>query len=420
MVRNIGDKIRYHRLKLKMTQSELSEGIISVSYLSKIEKGSERPSNEIVNLLSKRLDIDLSVDNNEKYLPILEKWFTCLLIGDLEQSIKLYDELDRIINTLTNTHLINLFEIHKISYFLLCRKDKEAEIHYHNLKSNLRNLNGKECYYWMKFSGDYFYSKLSYNKALDFYQQSEKNLYHDLFNKTEEENDLYYLISLTASKLRKNYLSIYYGEKALGYYRDNYELKKSAKNHILLGISYRRIGEWDKAKEQYDFALYISETIKNDKIYSLCMQNLGMLYSMIDQNDKAIEYYLKSYELKSNENKETKIVTISSLMKQYYKMGNLEEAKIWLNQGLKITKDMNSSDSVYVLEFKVYLQLIYGIESSFEELIVNNILDFLDDKELYYEKADYLRMLGDYFYKQKKYKIAADYYVSANETLTKI
>ncbi|QGS68197.1 helix-turn-helix domain-containing protein [Oceanobacillus sp. 143] len=54
---SVGYRIKYFRSKLNMTQAELSKGIISVSYLSKIENGNADPPEEILELLKNRLDI---------------------------------------------------------------------------------------------------------------------------------------------------------------------------------------------------------------------------------------------------------------------------------------------------------------------------------------------------------------------------
>ncbi|MEH7802743.1 helix-turn-helix transcriptional regulator, partial [Bacillus pumilus] len=51
---NIGQIIKLYRYKQNMTQSELAEGICSVSHLSKIENGSKEANQDTINLLLER------------------------------------------------------------------------------------------------------------------------------------------------------------------------------------------------------------------------------------------------------------------------------------------------------------------------------------------------------------------------------
>lgn len=55
----------------------------------------------------------------------------------------------------------------------------------------------------MKFAGNYFYFIQSYDQAIRYYQKAEKELNENFHFKVEEEADLYYSISLTASKQKK-------------------------------------------------------------------------------------------------------------------------------------------------------------------------------------------------------------------------
>ena len=70
----IGRRIKELRNSQKLTQKELSDGIVSRTYLSLIEKGSVQPSNNVLVKLSKRLGVsvnDLMVESqNYKYSDI--------------------------------------------------------------------------------------------------------------------------------------------------------------------------------------------------------------------------------------------------------------------------------------------------------------------------------------------------------------
>ncbi|WP_442905350.1 helix-turn-helix domain-containing protein [Jeotgalibacillus sp. ET6] len=73
-----------------MTQTELSRGFISVSYLSKIENGYMNPPAEIIRLLNERLKINSHSKEENSVFKICHDWFKCLLQANKESSDELY------------------------------------------------------------------------------------------------------------------------------------------------------------------------------------------------------------------------------------------------------------------------------------------------------------------------------------------
>ena len=415
MNKKIGHRIKYHRLKSRMTQTELSNGVISVSYLSKIENGEVEPRQEVVSLLSKKLKMEIETDEHNG-VEFYKAWFRHLLVGNRAEAVKGYQYMKENLD-IADTSYRNLINLHKLSYYILINNKAGKEKQYKYLQTISHSFTELETYYWYKFSGDYHFSLLSYKKALSFYQHTEDYLKYPIYSLKDEENDLYYLIALSASKLRQTHHTFSYATKALDYYQKIYNLKRCAECHILLGISYRRTSELDKAKESYQLAATIAELAQEHSLFALCNQNLGKVYSLLNKSEEAIEYYLKSYELHAAESISDQIVPVSSLMKEYYQKGERANAERWLQEGLRLSESLTPIDSIYVYEFKVYRHLIHGIEDKeFVNLITKKVLPFFD--EIPYEKYKYLKVLADYYFDNRKYKLAASYYNYANSVLS--
>jgi HTH-type transcriptional regulator, quorum sensing regulator NprR len=170
--------------------------------------------------------------------------------------------------------------------------------------------------------------------------------------------------------------------------------------------------------ENYQLAEIIATNISNRNILAICRQNIGKLYSILKKSDKAIDTYLSSYELYKNSSTLKKVIPISSLMKEYYKKGDLFNAEKWLKKGLDLSNHLNPLESIYAYEFEVYTHLIKGFGNSFEDLMIKKVIPFLDERELYYERFIYLGILADYYFNNRKYKLAANYYNCASKTLT--
>jgi HTH-type transcriptional regulator, quorum sensing regulator NprR len=407
---DLGQAIKINRLRANMTQSDLANGIISVSYLSKIENGTAEPPNEVIELLGEKLKFNIKDSEDEITHKSIIQWFRHLLRYEVDESILLYNKIKSNITNLVDKQLFSLIEIHKLCYYILIQDLEEAEIHMVSLQKSSKRFTETEKYYFFKFTGHYHYSHLAYRKALGYYQEAEKCLKYDIFHKSEEIADLFYRIACSASKIRQTHLSLLYSLRSLEYYQSNYDLVKSANCHILLGISYRRINDIEKAKESYNFAIKIAKDISNNELLILCHQNLGKLLSSIGDSEEAISQYLKSYELRKNSALHRKLTPISSLMKEYYQIGDKDNAKIWMELGMDMSKMLKPSESIHVYEFKVYQYLINGLNTSFESLIIDHIIPFFNERQLHYEESRYLKLIAQYYFNDRKYKLAATYY----------
>lgn len=92
LLMEIGNKLKFFRTKSKMTQSELAKGIISTSYLSKIEKGILEAPPQIVGLLCKKLDINPHLIEDDDLFRLSTNWFKVLLSGEIEESTKIFNK----------------------------------------------------------------------------------------------------------------------------------------------------------------------------------------------------------------------------------------------------------------------------------------------------------------------------------------
>ncbi|MBC5637445.1 helix-turn-helix transcriptional regulator [Ornithinibacillus sp. BX22] len=407
---NLGKSIKINRLRANMTQADLANGIISVSYLSKIENGTAEPTNEIMQLLGEKLNLYQADLEDQITNQTIIRWFLYLLRSHKEEAIRLYDQINFALPNGIDKQLLSLIDIHKLSYYVLVNNLEAAGQLLISLHKSSKKFNDIEKYYYYKYAGNYYYKQLAYKKSLAFYQKAENQLNPELFHQDEETHNLYYLIALAASKNRQTHLCLLYSKKALKYYQNNYELKECAECHILLGISYRRINDIEQSKANYNQAIKLAKRFENNETLILCYQNLGKLFSSIEKSNEAIKYYKKSYELRKNAAIHRKLTPISSLMKEYYKTGDLENTKKWLEIGTNLSNEINPYDSIHVYEFKVYHYLINGFNDSFESLTIDHIIPFFSEKQMHFEASTYIKLLADYYFENRKYKLSATYY----------
>ncbi|WP_079710302.1 helix-turn-helix domain-containing protein [Paraliobacillus ryukyuensis] len=412
-----GMKIKHYRKKQKMTQAQLSDGIISVSYLSKIEKGTCQPSNEILKKLQEKLGIS-SYTSSERIAEKCKLWFMQLLSGDM---IRATDYFHTYIDNNDEVFMgpyFNLIELHKISFYVQKNELDMVSKQIDSLSKNIDSYNQVEKYYWLKFLGDYAYKRMYFSEALNLYLDAETLIGSSSLITKEEENDLYYVVSLAASKVGNVHLSLTYTQKALNYYKNIYAFKRMSECHILLGIGYRRIGDLGKSEENYEAALKLAHIQNDSYLEALCYQNLGKLSEDINNHASALHYYHRSYQL-SNQTI-NKLVPISSLMKLYYKLRDIDNTKKWLDKGLNLSTCISSEKSVYVLEFQAYHYLLHEYNQEFEASVAKTALPFLEKQQLNREFFEFSILLASFYFAQHKYKLSSVYYQKALQVSHKI
>lgn len=167
------------RLKKNWSQEGLCKGICTVSYLSKIESGKAEPSEEIMNLLLERLQLDYRPELENEAAQLAEKGFEQLL------SFR-FDELERL---LANADLARLkvtasgLELELLDAARAMNKalDKELEVCMDNRSLAIqRIMQGREdeaakiypCAYTVLVCGISAYVDGNFSKALDRLQSA--------------------------------------------------------------------------------------------------------------------------------------------------------------------------------------------------------------------------------------------------------
>ncbi|MBM7663231.1 transcriptional regulator with XRE-family HTH domain [Bacillus mesophilus] len=413
----IGDRIRFFRIQQNKTQEDLASGVISVSYLSKIENNQSLPSLEVVDMLCERLGIRFIDEEEPTLLDELNDWYKMLVGGDKEEIEKLYPLMKEKSNTSKDSTSLVYFMLFELRYYLHLRKMNEAKKSLDKLHEISDIFTEDLNYYLSKFSGLFHYIEEKYSEAYDFYKKAESILIRNVFEKWEEA-DLYYSLGLTSSQLWKASLCINYTNQALAIYQAHYNYKRSAECQILLGISYRRSNEFKKAEESYILADKIATTLNNANIKGFIHHNLGYLYSIQGKTDLAIKHYEKSICFHEVENYKQTYPSIYSIIVAYYNNNDFKNGIKWVNKGFE--KLVDAEDEEYYYHFKCYRYLMTEQTPEFEDFLKEKVIPFFEANKSFKYVADYSEILSLYYEKKYKYKQASFYLKVSNNALKKI
>lgn len=410
----IGSFIKMQRTKQKMTLGELAEGIVSVSYLSKIENLKTEASPHIIQLLCNRLGIELDRNMDDVIQEKCEDWFSMLFINqDKKEIIQTYEELQELLDTNLSDRMI-LFEIHKIRYYLILEKHQFALDQINKLNKMSNSFQTKELYFWFKFRGNYSSQVGDSTNAIDKYLKAEE-LTRKLDISEEALADLHYTIAITYSKLRHTLEAIDYANQALDTFMKKYNFIRCAQCHVVLGISYRRIKMYDKAIENYNLAKHLAGLNNNQELIQLTNQNLGYLYATQGKNKEAIKFYLEIVE-DNYTNVTDKLAAITELIKVYYDMEEFTEANKRIEEALELLEQQPKNNSYEFYNFVIYTYY-YSINNQahqFVTLVKDKFIPFLKKRNDHANTVIFASMLAKHYEGIHKYKDATKYYKLSN------
>ncbi|MFD1738424.1 helix-turn-helix domain-containing protein [Bacillus salitolerans] len=417
----IGDRIRFFRIQQGKTQDELANGIISISYLSKIENNQSLPSLEVVDMLCERLGIRFLDEEEPTLLEELMVWYKRLVHGEIEAVKSTYPILkDKVISSNDSTTLIH-FILFEFRYFLHIGEKEAAKKTLEKITQISDIFTDDLNYYYHKFIGLHEYMQEQYSYAYDSYKKAEGILLRNVFEKWEEA-DLYYSLGLTSSRLWKVTLCLNYTNQALAIYQAQYNFNRSAECQILLGISYRRTNDLKKAEESYLLADKIATTLNNSSFKGFIHHNLGYLYTIEGKSELAIKHYEKSILFHEQHNYKKTFPSIHCIIMEYFNKSDYSNGLRWVEVGLnKIPDSMDSME--YYYHFKTYQHLMSNANeesSEMEFFLKEKVIPYFESHNNYKYIAEYSEMLAGYYEKHFKYKNASLFYKLSNKSLKKI
>ncbi|MFE1246152.1 tetratricopeptide repeat protein [Fictibacillus sp. NPDC058756] len=409
----VGQRIRYYRKTKGLTQEELAQGICSVSYLSKIEKGDAKSSEEVINMLCERLGISPEDVDESKVLEMLNEWNMMMVNRQFEEAQSFSKQLEERMQGVSEPNLLLRYQLFKARHYIVCNSPDTlaAKAQLKEVKELFQQLPNDLKFYYFTFQGMYYNYNKMYQEALDYFYKADKQFTQTSNIADVEAAIVYYFLGLTHNHLLRISSVANYAYKAIAIFDREYCYSRSADCQILLGLSYRRARNYEKAEYHLNLALKYSTLFKDDMTSGIIYHNLGYVASCQKNHNKAIHYLEKSMVYKESQSVQHTANTIFVLATEYYELGNHEKSQLLVTKGLK---HVNNQDEVYyhlkILEFK----LNKSDDSELTIFLSKFAIPFFEEKGILEYEALYSELLADIYFEQGLYKKASLYYRIAN------
>ncbi|MFC7062477.1 helix-turn-helix transcriptional regulator [Halobacillus seohaensis] len=407
-----GQLIKQHRKFKNLTLEDLSSGICSVSYLSKIEHNTINASDEIYRLLGKRLNIrleNLNEDFDEKIYTQLMKWHETIQLKDFPLMKELYKKCQKLLNTNHNIELSNLYKIVHSRYELTINKMPLPKKTSKELHDVLSQSSYEYRFLYYKTIGIHHFLNYDYKKATTHFKLAE-----EMMGKLPTiDSELYYHFSLAYTRLQMFVESNYYADMALEGYQKSLNYSRITDCHMMLAINYNYLGLHQVAERLFFNLLKGSKEklspIENGKIY----HNLGYIYFQEESYDQALHYLNEALQLKEEHNVSS-VSTLYLLAQTHYRRDNQDSSWKYINKGER--EAVKQDELKYQHKFFVlkHLLLETTFQDSFIEKLEKEIIPDFRTLNEYKDYKNHLELLGEICYEKRLYKKCSMLFIEAN------
>ncbi|WJQ10007.1 helix-turn-helix transcriptional regulator [Geobacillus stearothermophilus] len=418
----LGDHVKLARLMKGLTQEEAADGIISVSYLSKIENNQATPSKDVLDLLFRRLGIRHGEGKTAaSWRESVMDWYKTMVAREVQAAREKHETVRQLCQEGNDIEAAIYYQLMYVRYLLLLRDVKGAEAAARSVQEWYEALDDAMRYYYWKFFGLLYYCQEKYDDALQCYQKAER-LSGAERRPGWEKADLDYLLALLYSRTWNVFSCLRHAERALALSQAEYDLRRSAECHILLAICYRRCGEIDKAVDHCLLAQKAARMVDDRRLLGIVEHNLGHLKGMKRQYREAVQHYENSLIYKEDAPLDARLITLLSLVRVHCDAKHYRKASMAVEEGWKQLEQAPNGASEhyeYYLHFSIYRLLLSGEGEAFERLLKHEAIPYFQRRKEYEDAACYAEYLADYYARLRQYKQAAHYYRLSCELLRK-
>lgn len=221
------------------------------------------------------------------------------------------------------------------------------------------------------------------------------------------EGEIYYHLALVKGYMEQSGHAIYYGKKAMNFYKDHFNYKRILHVHMSLAINYSQSRIYEEALVCYEHLIRNSEMLKENDLLSKIYHNIGDLRHKMGDYSIALDYFNKCLSI-FNKNNEDYLLCLHNIAVTEFRLEkwiNSKESFTLLNE-----ESIKMKDSQYQLYSSFYLLLLDNQKQKAMSFLEDKVVPYLVKMDKQTESHHYFsKILVEYFKNEGKYEKAVKF-----------
>ncbi|PGS52604.1 helix-turn-helix domain-containing protein [Bacillus sp. AFS041924] len=401
-----GEIIKFYRKKARLTQEDLGKDICTATHVSRIERGETKYSEEIIQLFSQRLQIDIEkeIATVKKIENKLKKWHNAIILERMKEVVKIKEELE-------NKHYISAsnyaiyYQLLLARYFILCKNMEKVHRIIKRIEIETPSMSTYEKNLFHHVKGIYYLE--TYHRFEDVSRQCALQELKQINIEEYGNKEFYYHLGSAYHWTKSNVMAYFYGEKAYRYFieTNNYARAILAESLMLIQLKDSTKLDFEEIVERYESLIEHSEALGLLDKRGLILHNLGLMYYWKKDYKQAHFYYEKSI-------KDADKQALPFLNRLYNYLDNAEEGKILstnelleqANEGLSLSE--KATNELYKILFNILLLRFNKKYDDYYDYIEQKAFPFFKSHHHVTHANKYAKLLYNYYVKTKQYEKA--------------
>ncbi|MED2979293.1 hypothetical protein P4284_21725 [Bacillus swezeyi] len=346
---------------------------------------------------------------SEQIAKMLNQWYGMIKRHQTTEAAALKEEIRSLLPHMDEDQdLLIYFNLLDFRYKVLTEeKLEDTDKVYDTIKAiGEENTDNMIVYYSLFFSGVYEFYKKNYVEAINFYQLAEAKLRN--VPDQIEHAEFHYKISEAYYQIDQHLISISHALKARSIFREWEDYRhRSIKCEMVLGANMYDMYRFTSAEEHYQKALNEAKAAGFPKEVGIVYHNLGLIYDRKNIPKLAEEYFKKAINIAEHMESINGIRTLYMMANVLYRSDRTAEASSWYDKGLAYAKTFREE------EYEAKLKLIHSLYDCHNDSVINESLQFLEQKNLWPDTSELDEQIAEYYLKQGNLSRSVEYFKRA-------
>lgn len=399
---NIGLKIKEARKAQGLSQSQLGGEEFTKGYISQIEKGSVKPSMNVLTVISEKLKLPISYflneecDNSKEFQKRFISGKNIYNKNNYEQAEKIFNNIVSINHDVKSSfYCMSLLYQGKCKYYMH-EYDDAIDI----LTNAIKYINEidlceelSDCYNYL---GHCYFDLYNYNTAIEKFNNALEIMVAKDINIPEKIAKLFLNIGSAYSNMGNFNRALEYFNKDIAFCRKNYIADTLLDCYVRMGYCSYKLGIYEDSDQYLLMAVSINKSL-DSKIVSTEINNMfGLVYAKQGKINEGFNFLSKSMEISSKVEYEfgynMSIVCWTYLL---IDSGKISEAESYALNSIDQLKDAKDKLPLYYL--LAHLGHICILKDDIEngKKYLEAAIKEYSDKNLYWEAYYYSKLLAD-------------------------